>query len=161
MLWRLIHLEPVTHYIYGTLRALFVLRSTLCGEILQFHSTVYSENVRTSIEMTCLRSPVLREARCRRFGQWFFFTDGDTADSLWANLDSSLPCQYPDLRQNLCLIPLCLIIGACVKSGQRTGISDEQHLPPLSSASSSPGVSFCRDSEEEEEGGNGGWSAEF
>lgn len=45
--------------------------------------------------------------------------------------------------KNLCLVPLCLIIGACVNLGQRTGVADEQHLPPLASVSSSPGVSFA------------------
>lgn len=30
----------------------------------------------------------------------------------------------------LCLVPLCLIIGACVNLGQRTGITDEWRLPP-------------------------------
>lgn len=45
--------------------------------------------------------------------------------------------------KNLCLVPLCLIIGACVNLGQRTGVTDEQHLPPLASVSSSPGVSFA------------------
>lgn len=47
------------------------------------------------------------------------------------------------LGKNIWLIPLCLIIGACVTLGQRTGITDERHIPPLASVVSSLGVSFA------------------
>lgn len=35
------------------------------------------------------------------------------------------------------------LLELVVKLGQRTGITDEQHLPPLASVSASPGVSFA------------------
>lgn len=63
-------------------------------------------------------------------------------------------CQFRTVRflvnilfsgKNLCLIPLCLIIGACVNLGQRTGITDEWRLPPVASASFLSWGIICRD----------------